>query len=205
MATYVPKLPAPLGPPLMRINPGRIAGVLTRLNGRVCRSDTLKRPDSVSAECKKGNAMRAYKRILVPTDGTTLSLKAAREASVLARDLNAKLTAIYVMAPFVPPMMVESAALPAEAFDERAYRKAVEATAKKALDKARSVVAEAKVDCDTLAVTDDHPWKGIVKAARECDLIVMASHGRTGIAAMVLGSETRKVLAHSTRPVLVCH
>jgi nucleotide-binding universal stress UspA family protein len=60
-------------------------------------------------------------------------------------------------------------------------------------------------DCETLAVTDDQPWKGIVKAAKKCDLIVMASHGRTGIAAIVLGSETRKVLAHSTKPVLVCH
>jgi nucleotide-binding universal stress UspA family protein len=70
--------------------------------------------------------MRAYKRILVPTDGTTLSLRAAKEAAALARDLKAKLTVIYVMAPFIPPMMLESVPLPAEAFDERAYRKAVE-------------------------------------------------------------------------------
>jgi nucleotide-binding universal stress UspA family protein len=149
--------------------------------------------------------MRAYKRILVPTDGTTLSLRAAKEAAALAKDLKARLTAIYVMAPFVPPMMLESVPLPAEAFDERAYRKALEATAKKALDKARAAFASAKVECDTVAVTDDHPWKGIVKAAKKCDLIVMASHGRSGIAAVVLGSETRKVLAYSTKPVMVCH
>jgi nucleotide-binding universal stress UspA family protein len=149
--------------------------------------------------------MRAYKRILVPTDGTRLSLKAAKEAAALARDLKAKLTAIYVMAPFVPPMLIESMPLPAEAFDERAYKKAVEATAKKALDKTRAAMGAANGDCETLAITDDQPWKGIVKAAKKCDLIVMASHGRTGIAAVVLGSETRKVLAHSTKPVLVCH
>jgi len=149
--------------------------------------------------------MRACKRIRVPTDGTPLSLRAAKEAAVLAKDLKAKLTAIYVMAPFVPPMMLESVPLPAEAFDERAYRKAVEATAKKALDKARAAFASAKVECDTVAVTDEKPWMGIVKAAKKCDLIVMASHGRTGIAALVLGSETRKVLAHATTPVMVCH
>ena len=149
--------------------------------------------------------MRAYKRILLPTDGTALSIKAAKEAAALAKNLKAKLTAIYVMQPFVVPIMLESMPLPAEAFDERAYRKAVEATAKKALDKTRAAVAAASGECDTLTVTDDQPWKGIVKAAKKCDLIVMASHGRSGIAAVVLGSETRKVLAHSTKPVLVCH
>jgi len=149
--------------------------------------------------------MRAYKHILIPTDGTRLSLKAAKEAATLAKNLKAKLTAVYVMAPFVPPVMIESMPLPAEAFDERAYRKAVEATAKKALDRTRATIAAANGDCETLAVTDDQPWKGIVKAAKKCDLIVMASHGRTGIAALVLGSETRKVLAHATTPVMVCH
>ena len=149
--------------------------------------------------------MRAYKRILVPTDGTKLSLKAAREAAALAKDLDATLTAVYVMAPFVAPMLIESAPLPAEAFDERAYRKAVEATAKTALEKVRAAAVAENVACETIAVTDDHPWKGIVKAAKKCDLIVMASHGRSGISAIVLGSETRKVLANSTKPVLVCH
>ena len=150
--------------------------------------------------------MRAYKRILVPTDGTKLSLKAAKEAAALAKGLKARLTAIYVMAPFIPPMLVESAPLPAEAFDERAYRKAVQATAKKALEKTRAAIAAANGgECETLAVTDDQPWKGIVRAAKKCDLIVMASHGRSGIAAIVLGSETRKVLANSTKPVVVCH
>jgi nucleotide-binding universal stress UspA family protein len=114
-------------------------------------------------ETSMANTTRAYKRILVPTDGTTLSLRAAKEAAALAKDLNAKITAIYVMAPFVQPMLLENAPLPAEAFDERAYKKAVEATAKKALDKVRSAVG---VECETLAVTEDQPWKGIVKAAK---------------------------------------
>ena len=149
--------------------------------------------------------MHAYRRILVPTDGTPLSLKAAREAATLAKDLKATLTAVYVMAPWTPPMLIENAALPAEVFDERAYRKAVEATAAEALEKVRAAAVAEDVPCDLLAVTENYPWQGIVKAAKKCDLIVMASHGRTGLAAAVLGSETRKVLAHSTKPVLVCH
>jgi nucleotide-binding universal stress UspA family protein len=155
----------------------------------------------------KGDAMNAYRRILVPTDGTTLSLRAAREAATLARGLKATITAVYVKAPWVPPMMVDGTGLPAEAFDERAYLKAAEATAQAALGKVSAEAGKAHVQCETLAVTDDEPWKGIVKAARakKCDLIVMASHGRSGVAAVLLGSETRKVLAHATKPVLVCH
>ena len=151
--------------------------------------------------------MHAYKRILVPTDGTTLSLRAAREAATLARDLKATIAAVYVKAPWVPPMVVEGTPLPVEAFDERAYLKAAEATAQAALGKVSAAAGKAKVRCETFAVTDDEPWKGIVKAARatKCDLIVMASHGRSGVAAVLLGSETRKVLAHATKPVLVCH
>jgi nucleotide-binding universal stress UspA family protein len=149
--------------------------------------------------------MHAYKRILVPTDGTPLSLKAAREAATLAKDLDATITAVYVMAPWTPPVILESVALPAEIFDERAYRKSVELTASDALEGVRAAAVAEDVACDTLAVTEDHPWQGIVKAAKKCDLIVMASHGRTGLAAAILGSETRKVLAHSTKPVLVCH
>jgi nucleotide-binding universal stress UspA family protein len=149
--------------------------------------------------------MKAYKRILVPTDGTSLSLKAAREAATLAKDLDATLTAVYVMTPWTPPVILESVGLPAEIFDERAYCQASQATASEALEKVRAAAVAEDVDCETLAVTEAHPWQGIVKAAAKCDLIVMASHGRTGIAAAVLGSETRKVLAHSTKPVLVCH
>jgi nucleotide-binding universal stress UspA family protein len=149
--------------------------------------------------------MPAFKRILVPTDGTALSLKAAREAATLARGLHATLTAVYVMEPWMPPMLVETSPMTRAAFDEHAYRRSTEALAAEALEKVRAAAVAEDVPCDTLAITDDHPWQGIVKAARECDLIVMASHGRTGLAAAILGSETRKVLAHSTKPVLVCH
>lgn len=149
--------------------------------------------------------MSSYRNILVPTDGSKLSLKAAREAAALAKSLKAKLTAVYVMPQWIPPMLVEGTGLPAEAFDERAFLKATEATARTALEKVEAAANAEEVSIESLAVRDDEPWKGIVKAARKCDLIVMASHGRTGLEAVLLGSETRKVLAHATKPVLVCH
>jgi len=151
--------------------------------------------------------MNSYKRILVPTDGSKLSLKAAKEAAALARHLKAGITAVYVMPEWVPPMMVDGTGLPAEAFDERAFNKATEANAKTALEKVRATAKTARVACELVAVREGAPWQGIVKTAksRKCDLIVMASHGRTGVAAVVLGSETRKVLAHASKPVLVCH
>jgi nucleotide-binding universal stress UspA family protein len=150
--------------------------------------------------------MKAYKRILVPTDGTKLSLKAAKEAAALAKDLKAEITAVYVMPPWIPPMMVDGTGLPAEAFDERAFIKATEAIARIALDKVQAAASAAKVACDGVALRENEPWRGIVRTAKskKCDLIVMASHGRTGVAAVILGSETRKVLAHATKPVLIC-
>ena len=149
--------------------------------------------------------MATYRSILIPTDGSRLSLKAVKEAASLAKGLKATLKAIYVMPTWLPPMMVEGTGLPAEAFDERAFNVATEATARAALEKVRVRARAARVACETVAVRDAAPWKGIVKAARDCDLIVMASHGRTGIGALVLGSETRKVLSYATKPVLVCH
>ena len=149
--------------------------------------------------------MHPYRSILVPTDGSKLSLKAAREATHLAKNLKASIRAVYVMPQWMPPVLIDGTGLPAEAFDERAFIKSTEATARSALRKVAAEAEAAAVACEALAVRDDEPWKGIVKAARGCDLIVMASHGRTGIAAALLGSETRKVLAHATKPVLVCH
>src|SRR5258708_5452078 len=65
----------------------------------------------------------------------------------------------------------------------------------------------AGVACETVQIEQDHPYEGIIETAerRGCDLIVMASHGRSGIAAIVLGSVTTKVLTHTKIPVLVCH
>ena len=146
-----------------------------------------------------------YKHILVPTDGSALSQKAVRTATELARGMKAKVTAIHVIAPYSPPIMMESAiaytaASPAE------YRKSSEKQAQLMLDKVKAGVEAKKVACDVAFVNNAHPWEAIIKLAtgRKCDLIVMASHGRRGLEGLLLGSETNKVLTHSKTPVLVC-
>ena len=144
-----------------------------------------------------------YKHILVPTDGTPLSLKAVRTAAQLAKTTKARVTAIHVMQPFDPQMSAEGVAFRATHLMQE-YEAHVRENAKKVLAKATTTLKSAP--CDTVAVFDERPWEAIVKAAakRKCDVIVMASHGRSGIASLLLGSETQKVLAHSKTPVLVC-
>jgi nucleotide-binding universal stress UspA family protein len=146
-----------------------------------------------------------YKHILVPTDGSKLSMAAARTATRLAKDLGAKITAVYVMAPFSPPMESEAVAF-YPAFSVEEFEKATRQSADKALDRVKAVAAAAKVKADGVAVQGPSPWKAIIATAksRKADLIVMASHGRRGLEALLIGSETQKVLTHSKIPVLVC-
>jgi nucleotide-binding universal stress UspA family protein len=143
-----------------------------------------------------------YKHILIPTDGSELSNSAINAGMALAHALKAKVTGITVSAPFqvfsADPMMVTDT--PAQ------YKAHCEALAAKYL---ATVTAEAKragVPSEIVHVVHEEPYRAIIDtaAARGCDLIVMASHGRRGMAALVLGSETTKVLTHSKIPVLVC-
>src|SRR6185436_1297406 len=96
-------------------------------------------------ETKRRHDMTAYKCILVPTDGSRLSLKAARAAATLAKDLQASIKAVYVMPSWSPPMMVDGTGLPAEAFDERAFNKSTEATAQTALAKVEAIARKSRV------------------------------------------------------------
>ena len=143
-----------------------------------------------------------YKHILVPTDGSALSLKAAKAAAELAKTVDAKVTALYVIPTYMPPTG-EAAFLYDAGYTPEMYRKATEASAKNALAK---VEKSAGVKVEKVFLTNDQPWQGIIDTAkaRKCDLIVMASHGRKGMSALLLGSETQKVLTHSKVPVLVC-
>jgi nucleotide-binding universal stress UspA family protein len=148
-----------------------------------------------------------YKHILVPTDGSRLSLKAAKEAASLARSLKAKITAVYVVEPYMPPLLVEGSTVRGSLSDDQAvYRAASTKLANVALRKVRDTAAAEKVPCETVSTVDSQPWEGILKTARakKCDMIVMGSHGRGVLAGALLGSETNKVLAHSKTPVLVC-
>ena len=136
-----------------------------------------------------------YKHILVPTDGTPLSLKAARAAARLAARLKAKITTVYVIPPF-PPGVTSEGMVYHMSYSEAEYQR----------DMGKVETQVEGLACDKVTVFDEHPWKAIIKvaAARKCDLIVMASHGRRGLAGLLLGSETQKVLTHSKTPVLVC-
>jgi nucleotide-binding universal stress UspA family protein len=142
-----------------------------------------------------------YKRILLPTDGSELSERAVREGVRFAKSIGAQVTALHVTPPFYPAGL-NPGAFTAQA--EEHARQAKESTGR-ALGFAERAAREAGVQCSTLHKEGGGPWEEIINAAadQECDLIFMASHGRRGVAALVLGSETNKVLTHSTIPVLV--
>jgi nucleotide-binding universal stress UspA family protein len=146
-----------------------------------------------------------YKHILVSTDGSKLSLKAIKTAAKLAGSLGARLTGVFVMPEYVPPIYGEAAMYIPEA-SPRSFKLAVEKEAKAALAVVAKEAAAAGVRATVAKVTNAQPWSAIISAARSknCDLIVMASHGRRGLAGLLLGSETTKVLTHSKVPVLVC-
>jgi nucleotide-binding universal stress UspA family protein len=141
-----------------------------------------------------------YKHILLPTDGSDLSKKAIAHGIELAKAAGATVTALVVSTPF-DSLVVQLNANPA-ALEQ--YRELVAKQAEQYLAQPQELAAKAGVKCNASCVAHDQPYKGIVEAAKKnrCDLIVMASHGLSGISAM-LGSETLKVLTHSSVPVLV--
>jgi nucleotide-binding universal stress UspA family protein len=135
-----------------------------------------------------------FKHILIPTDGSDLSKDAVQYGISLAKEVNAKVTGITVYAVH-PDMLTET---------PESCKKRMTTNAMKYLEQVKDA-AKAGVVCDTVQVEHEHPFQAIIEAAKSkgCDLIVMASHGRRGVSAIVPGSETLKVLTHSTIPVLV--
>jgi nucleotide-binding universal stress UspA family protein len=142
-----------------------------------------------------------YRNVLIATDGSELAQKAVNHGVAMAKAINAKVTVVTVSEPFYPlayaPRMVTET--------REQYEQNVAACAANYLAGAKEAASAAGVACDTVHVESPHPYQGIVDTATKngCDLIVMASHGRRGISAVVLGSETVKVLTHSPIPVLV--
>jgi nucleotide-binding universal stress UspA family protein len=143
-----------------------------------------------------------FKNILIPTDGSELSQRAVHMAVSLAKLHGARLTGIHVIPDYHLLIAYEGAFDPVT--EERIEEEA-KARAQNYLDFVRKSAQDAGVPCDTVCETSDHPYDAILKACdtRHCDLIVMTSHGRKGLAAVLLGSETRKVLTHTRIPVLV--
>jgi nucleotide-binding universal stress UspA family protein len=142
-----------------------------------------------------------YEHILIPTDGSDLSNKAIRHGIALAKAINAKVTGITVTIPFhvfaIDPDTITDTV--------DSYRNRTSAAATKYLTQVKDAAAAVGVTCAVIHAEHEHPYSAIIDAANKngCDLIAMASHGRRGISAVVLGSETVKVLTHSNIPVLV--
>jgi len=143
-----------------------------------------------------------FKNILIPTDGSELSQRAVRTAVALAQLHQARLTGIHVIPDYHLLIAYEGAFDPVT---EERIEEDAKVRAENYLAFVRKIAAEAGVPCETMCETSDHPYDAILKAAaaRRCDLIVMTSHGRKGLAAVLLGSETRKVLTHTRISVLV--
>ena len=144
-----------------------------------------------------------YKHILLPTDGSPLSARAVADGVALAKAVGARVTALFVAPPATP--LVFEHFLPVRYMTPDDHADLIAREAAHALGAVEKAAKAAGVACETMQVTGDFPADAIVDAAakHKCDLIVMASHGRKGISAMLLGSETQKVLLHSKVPVLV--
>lgn len=142
-----------------------------------------------------------FKHIFIPTDGSDLSRKAVLYGVQLAKLTGGKVTAFTVRVPY----MVTSLDAVAATGTQEQFEAEIKQFAERALLQAQMAAETAGVPLETLQEVSDQPFRAIVDAARAnlCDLIVMASHGRRGVSALLLGSETQKVLTHSKIPVLV--
>ena len=144
-----------------------------------------------------------YAHFLVPTDGSKLSDKAVAHAIALAKSTQARITIFHATPGFPRPVYADGISI--EMVSRKEYAKHAKEDAAKVLDRAAAKAKAAGLACDTIHMSTDTPWEAILAAAKKAkaDTIVMASHGRRGIVGLLLGSETTKVLTHSTLPVLV--
>jgi nucleotide-binding universal stress UspA family protein len=145
--------------------------------------------------------LNMFKQILLPTDGSDLSERAVLAGVSFAKEIGARVIGLTVTPEFhtftYKTEMLEET--------EEEFNASTQRQAAKNLAVISDAAAAAGVACEVLRVTSDEPWAAILKVAKEhaCDLIIMASHGRRGIKALLLGSETQKVLVHTDIPVLV--
>ncbi|MEO5764775.1 MAG: universal stress protein [Casimicrobiaceae bacterium] len=144
-----------------------------------------------------------FKHILVATDGSKLSGKAVKQAIALAQSLSAKLTAFYASPDYPMPAFTDGVVY--DPISRRDYAALTQKEADRILNPVKAKAEAAGVKCATMHAIAPVPWEAILAAAKKsrCNAIVMASHGRRGLTAMLLGSETQKVLTHSKVPVLV--
>ena len=145
-----------------------------------------------------------YKHILLTTDGSRLAAKGVKQGLALARAIGAKVTVLNV-SPEFQMVIDEGFVLPNSAALKKRFDEQTVKQAKKIVDTVAADARAAGVKCETAVVPSARPYEAILLHAKKakCDLIVMSSHGRTGLASLLLGSETSKVLTHSKIPVLV--
>jgi nucleotide-binding universal stress UspA family protein len=144
-----------------------------------------------------------FKHILVPTDGSTLSAEAVARAIGFAKEISARITFLFAKPDYPIAFYGEGALIDPttpEKFGEMAERQAREV-----LDQCEALARDGGVAASAISITNDIPYEAIIDTAdaNGCDLIFMASHGRRGLSGLLLGSETQKVLTHSSIPVLV--
>jgi len=141
-----------------------------------------------------------FKKILVPTDGSELSTKAIDGAVTFAKALKASVVGVTVVDPYSYSNISEYRPETLEGYEERIMKAAAER-----LGRIADAAAAANVPVETLTVKSFSPFEAIIDTAKAtgADVIFMASHGRRGLSAVLLGSETQKVLTHSAIPVMV--
>jgi nucleotide-binding universal stress UspA family protein len=142
-----------------------------------------------------------FKHILIPTDGSELSNFAIANGVKFAKEINAKITGLTVTPPF-HVFAVESLQV---ADTAEQYAVDAKALATRNLKVLKDAADLSGVDCEVLHRSSEHPYEEIVNTAQErgCDVIFQASHGKRGVRALIMGSETHKVLTHTRIPVLV--
>jgi nucleotide-binding universal stress UspA family protein len=144
-----------------------------------------------------------FKHILVPTDGSEFSQNSVRRAVSFAKEAGARITAFYAKPEYPVTYYGEGALIDTTTPEQ--FSQLAEQQAQEILGFVENLCQEVGVPCTKLSLTSDIPYEAIIEAANSsgCDLIFMSSHGRRGFTALLLGSETNKVLTHSTIPVLV--
>ena len=142
-----------------------------------------------------------YKNILVATDGSEISERAVAHATELAQKLKTRLLIVTITEPF----HILSLGVEQLESTRPEYNRHMAEHAQTVLASAVKVASEVGVECQIIHRSAEHPYAAILNVAndRGCDLIVVGSHGRSGLSSLLLGSTTMKILAHSTLPILV--
>ena len=144
-----------------------------------------------------------FKHILLPTDGSERSEFTAAQGVALAHEMGARVTALHVMPTY--PLIAYVDWGPIDPLTEERFQLESTQRAELYLKNIHDMASKAGVTCAMESRSSDHPWEAIIQVAKDkqCDLIFMASHGRRGLAGLLMGSETNKVLTHTEIPVLV--